>query len=123
MLAMILGSDFDVTEYVLQTRLIFVRRAICHCLLPNYKSDSRTAHLNKVKKFRKLQSYCFSISSRAVSRAVSLAESVSGQDAVSDYNNEERKVVIHHRHHHKVGRIHVKMTDGSVCKTEFLSHS
>ncbi|GIX95376.1 hypothetical protein CEXT_669841 [Caerostris extrusa] len=29
MLAMILGSGFDVTEYVLQTRLIFVRRAIC----------------------------------------------------------------------------------------------
>ncbi|GIY72299.1 hypothetical protein CDAR_65131 [Caerostris darwini] len=42
MLAMILGSGFDVTEHVLQTRLIFVRRAICEYQKPT--SFSRTTH-------------------------------------------------------------------------------
>ncbi|GIY58723.1 hypothetical protein CDAR_15541, partial [Caerostris darwini] len=52
---------------------------------------------------------------------ISLAESVSGQDAVSDFNIEERKVIKVHRHL-KIPTP-LKMADGSVCNTEFISHS
>ncbi|GIY31329.1 hypothetical protein CDAR_604151 [Caerostris darwini] len=44
MLAIILGSGFGVTEYVLQTRLIFVRRAICGYQKPTLFSRTSINH-------------------------------------------------------------------------------